>query len=196
MLAETAVEVEVALDLRVGARVCMPSDARGVVAMAGDFEPLTAACNSIGFATIVLDVYAEPEGVDKLAAVFADAVTAITNDPRLEQRPIGYFGQGVAGAAALVAASLHSNDVAAVATLDTLPELVGNHLSGVRAPTLWMIDPANEALVERTRNALAPLPNTSVEVQLATDAGIAAEWFDRYLRGLMRGQRRELWRQS
>jgi pimeloyl-ACP methyl ester carboxylesterase len=164
--------------------------------MLGDHDPLAAACHHAGFATVQLDLSGEAHEVDKLAALFADAVLAVADDQALRGRPIGYFGDGVGGAAALIAASLHPNDVAAVATLDAPLELVGTHLSGVRAPTLLMVDPVNEVLVERTRDALPPLPNTSAEMQLTADLGVAAQWFDRYLRGVMRGMRRELWRSA
>jgi hypothetical protein len=196
MLAESTVEIEVATGMRVGAQLRVPDDARGLVAVLGEDEPLTTAVNTAGLATAAIDLSAEAVDVEKLAAIFANAVGALSDDPALRDRPVGYFGEGIAGAAVLIAAATHKNDVAAVATRNTLPELVGMHLSDVRAPTLWLIDPSNEPLVDRTREALAPLPNTSVEVQLTTDAGLAVEWYDRYLRGLMRGARRQLWRSA
>ena len=199
MLAEATLDVEVARGVHVTADIAVPADARGVVACANRHPPLAKACNERGFATAQLNLVAPAHDVERGAAIFAGAVSAITHDPALRDRPIGYFGAGMDGAAALIAASLHTNDVASVVTLDAPLHLAGTHLSGVRAATLFLVDTDEEA--DNTADELPPLPSGSMLVQVvpqeaASIPEAAADWFDRYLRGLMRGARRELWRSA
>ena len=199
MLAETTLDIEVARGMHVTADVAIPDDARGVVACANRHPPLAKACNDRGFATAQLNLLAPAHDVERGAAVFAGAVTAITRDPALCDRPIGYFGAGMDGVAALIAASLHTDEVASVVTLDAPLHLAGTHLSGVRAATLFLVDTDEEASL--TTDELPPLPGGSMLVQVVPQEATsipdaAADWFDRYLRGLMRGARRELWRSA
>jgi hypothetical protein len=199
VLAETTLDVEVARGLHVTADVAVPKDARGVVACANRHPPLAKACNERGFATMQLNLVAAAHDVERGAAVFAGAVTAMTQDPALRDRPVGYYGAGMDGVAALIAASLHTNDVASVVTLDAPLHLAGEHLSGVRAATLFLVDTDEEATT--TNDELPPLPAGSMLVQVvpqeaASVPDAAADWFDRYLRGVMRGARRELWRSA
>ncbi|MEY2417702.1 MAG: putative phosphoribosyl transferase, partial [Actinomycetota bacterium] len=193
MLAEVTLDVEVARGVHVTADVAVPEDARGVVACANRHPPLAKACNERGFATAQLNLVSPAHDVERGAAIFADAVTAITNDAALRDRPVGYFGAGMDGVAALVAASLHANEVACVVALDAPLHLAGAHLSGVRAATLFLVDTDDEA--SNTNEELPPLPGGSMLVQVVPQEAAnipiaAADWFDRYLRGVMRGARR------
>jgi putative phosphoribosyl transferase len=199
VLVETTLDVEVARGIHVTADVAVPKDARGVVACANRHPSLARECNDRGFATAQMNLVAPAHDVERGAAVFAGAVAAITHDPALSDRPVGYFGAGMDGVAALIAASLHTNDVASVVAVDPPLQLAGDHLSGVRAATLFLVDTDEEA--SHTSDELPPLPGGSMLVQVvpqeAADIPVAAaDWFDRYLRGVMRGARRELWRSA
>ena len=201
MLSEATVDVQLAPGTHVPAMLAIPSDARGLVACLDCDPVVNAACHELGFATAHMVLACVPAEVGHFAAVFADAVEAIAREAMLFDRPIGYFGTGVGGAATLIAACLHANEVAAVVTKDAPLALVGTHMSGVRAATLLLVDGSDEAAIAATRDALPPLPGGSMLVQTMPDevsdpGGAAAEWFDRHLRGVMRGARRELWRSA
>jgi hypothetical protein len=144
---------------------------------------------------VEVDCTLNNEDIDRGAAVFADTVQAVVADRAIFDRPIGYAGAGTGGVAALVAASLRSNDVASVVTLNAPLSLAGTHLSGVRAATLVLVD-SDEGL-ESAPNELPPLPGGSTLVHRTDDPVTeAVDWFDRTLRGLMRGARRQLWRSA
>ncbi|HVV37913.1 MAG TPA: hypothetical protein VHC63_14990 [Acidimicrobiales bacterium] len=195
MLAESMVDVEVARGFHVAADLAVPEDARGVVAFVTRGVALAAACNERGFATVQMDLGVSAVDVENNATTFANVVTAIVREAMLFDRPIGYFGAGLDGVAALVAASLHTNEVAAVVTLDAPLDVAGTHLTGVRAASLFLV--SDETLTAATQDALPALPGGSTLVQHAADVTSAAvDWFDQYLRGVMRGARRELWRSA
>jgi hypothetical protein len=168
VLTEEAVDIEVARRMHIGAQLRLPDDARGLVAFVGEHPSVSEPCVERGFATATFNLDAEPERVGYLAALFADVVDAIAGARSLRDRPFGNFGEGVGGAAVLIAAATHTMQASAVVTLNAPVELAGGHSSGVLAPTLTLTD--------------------SDEPEAAVD------WFDRYLRGITRGQRREQWR--
>jgi pimeloyl-ACP methyl ester carboxylesterase len=181
--------------MHLAADVVIPDNARAVVACVGGHLALSAACNDRGLATVELNLAIDPEAVENGAAWFSTAVEAVMRDLALGDRPVGFYGEGVGGAAALIAACLHTNDVSAVVAVDPPLALTGMHLSGVRAASLFLVRGA--AAIERTTAALPPLPGGSMQVAHAPDVPAAAgDWFDHHLRGVMRGARRELWRSA
>ena len=201
MLNEANVDVQLAPGTHVPAMLSIPTDARGLVACLDCDPVVNAALHERGIATAHMVLACVPTEVGHFAAVFADAVEAIARESMLFDRPIGYFGTGVGGAATLIAACMHANAVAAVVTKDAPLSLVGAHLSGVRAATLLLVDGQDETMVAETHAAMPPLPSGSMLVQTMPDevsdpGGAAADWFDRHLRGVMRGARRELWRSA
>jgi pimeloyl-ACP methyl ester carboxylesterase len=199
VLEEVLLDVEIVRGLHVNARVAMPDNTRGVVACVNEDASLAAACSARGFATVQVDVDVVAETIDTSAAVFADVVQAVAADRAIFDRPVGYFGAGLGGAAALIAASLRMDSVASVVALNTPVELTGTHLSGVRAATLFLVEDKDQ--VAATAADVPALPSGSMLIQDVGEGGaaaasVAAEWFDRTLRGVMRGARRELWRSA
>jgi len=195
VLEEVLLDVEIARGLHVNARVAIPDNCRGVVACINEDTELAAACTQRGFASVQVDLPLVAEDIDKTAALFADVVEAVVANRAIFDRPVGYFGAGLGGAAALIGAAMHWNEVAAVVALNAPLDLTGTHLSAVRAATLVLVDSDEE--LARAPSASPPLPGGSTLVQRTDDAvADAVGWFDHTLRGVMRGARRELWRSA
>jgi pimeloyl-ACP methyl ester carboxylesterase len=107
---------------------------------------------------------------------------------------IGYFGASTGAGAALIAAADLPAEVAAVVSRGGRPDLAGEALTRVRAPTLLIVGGHDHAVIRLNREALALLraearleivpgathlfeePGTLEEV-----ARLAREWFTRHL---------------
>jgi pimeloyl-ACP methyl ester carboxylesterase len=167
---------------------------------------VAARLQDAGFGTLLLDLLTEAEDeleqgggrlrfdVDQLADRLVDAVEWI--DARTAPRPaIGYFGASTGAAGALVAAVRQGDRIAAVVSRGGRPDLAGDVLPLVTAPTLLIVggdDPAVLELNEQARQAmrsprqLAVVPGATHLFEepgaLEQVAGLAADWFARYLR--------------
>ena len=108
---------------------------------------------------------------------------------------IGYFGASTGGAAALVAAAQAGRAVHAVVSRGGRPDLAGDALSKVLAPTLLIVGERDELVLELNEEAFSQLrcPKQLVTVPRATHlfeesgaldhvARLAREWFDRHLK--------------
>jgi pimeloyl-ACP methyl ester carboxylesterase len=71
--------------------------------------------------------------------------------------PLAIFGASTGGGAALVAAAELPERVAAVVSRGGRPDLAGEALSRVRAPTLLIVGGNDEPVIELNREALAQL---------------------------------------
>lgn len=109
------------------------------------------------------------------------------------QLPIGYFGSSTGGAAALVAAAEPGSEVRAVVSRGGRPDLAGEALPHVQAPTLLIVGACDDIVLELNERAFAKLrcesdlaiipgathlfeePGTLDEV-----AALAAQWFQRH----------------
>jgi putative phosphoribosyl transferase len=108
--------------------------------------------------------------------------------------PVGYFGASTGAGAALVAASEPTHRIAAVVSRGGRPDLAGDALEQVTAPTLLIVGSLDTQVIELNRQALAQLrgekalsivPGASHLFEepgtLAGVARLAAGWFGRYL---------------
>src|ERR1051326_1148889 len=108
---------------------------------------------------------------------------------------VGYFGSSTGAAAALVAAAELGDTIATVVSRGGRPDLAGDALEQVKAPTLLIVGGEdfdvirlNEEAYTRLRceKALRIIPGASHLFEepgaLEDVAGIAAEWFARHLR--------------
>lgn len=108
--------------------------------------------------------------------------------------PLGYFGAST-GAAAALAAAARRTDVAAVVSRGGRPDLAGDDLPDVKAPTLLIVGGADTEVIELNRRAMAamrgvvelaivPRATHLFEEPRAIDevARLALDWFERYLR--------------
>jgi dienelactone hydrolase len=108
---------------------------------------------------------------------------------------IGYFGASTGGAAALVAAARAGGGVHAVVSRGGRPDLAGDALAKVVAPTLLIVGEHDDLVLELNQEAFSQLqcPKQLVTVPRATHlfeetgaldhvARLAADWFDRHLK--------------
>jgi putative phosphoribosyl transferase len=122
-----------------------------------------------GLATLLIDLLTpEEERVDietghlrfdigLLADRLAGAKEWLVEQPDTRDLRIGYFGASTGAAAALVAAALHPQSIGAVVSRGGRPDLAGNLLSRVQAPTLLIVGGEDRAVIEMNRDAFAQL---------------------------------------
>ncbi len=162
------------------------------------------ALNSHGLATLLFDLLTAQEESDRanifdislLAERLVEVVRWLDGQGRLiAELPIGLFGASTGAAAALVAAARLPEHISAVVSRGGRPDLAGDALPLVRAPTLLIVGGADLRVIELNEEAFDQLraPKALEIVEGAThlfpepgamDAVIrhAAGWFDRYLR--------------
>jgi putative phosphoribosyl transferase len=160
--------------------------------------------NDRGVATLLLDLLTEVEEHDRgnvfdielLAGRLVAVVGWVRSVPILADLPIGYFGASTGAGAALRAAAEPAVDVAAVVSRGGRPDLAGDRLPDVRAPTLLVVGDRDRVVLDLNRQALDRL---RCEARLATVPGathlfeepgtlqvaaeLACDWFVEHLRG-------------
>jgi pimeloyl-ACP methyl ester carboxylesterase len=108
---------------------------------------------------------------------------------------IGYFGSSTGGAAALVAAAEMGRSIDAVVSRGGRPDLAGDALARVHAPTLLIVGGYDHVVIRLNEDALAQLRcEKELEIvpgathlfeepgALEVVARMAADWFCKYLR--------------
>jgi pimeloyl-ACP methyl ester carboxylesterase len=155
-----------------------------------------------GFGTLLFDLLTAEEAADRanvfdielLARRVCDALDTLQADKRTV--PLGLFGASTGAAAALVAAARRQQEVQAVVSRGGRPDLAGDALNAVRAPTLLIVGAADTEVLHLNRQALARLTSERrLEIvpratHLFEEAGaleavarLAGDWFERYLAG-------------
>jgi putative phosphoribosyl transferase len=132
--------------------------------------------------------------IDLLAERLIGATKWLKKDPTLKNFSLGYFGASTGAAAALIGAAKLSNAVAAVVSRGGRPDLAGDYLSKVKAPTLLLVGGWDTDVIELNRQAQSQMTNENrlVIVPSATHlfeepgkleevAKYSIEWFIRYL---------------
>lgn len=115
-------------------------------------------------ATLLFDLLTEDEASDRrnvfhvplLASRLEEAVSWTCCDPETAGLPIGLFGASTGSAAALVAAAANPA-IAAVVSRGGRPDLAGDALSQIRAPTLLIVGGADTGVLELNQDAFARL---------------------------------------
>jgi dienelactone hydrolase len=193
----------------------IPGDARGVVLFAhgsgsGRHSPrnryVAEALREAGLATLLIDLLTvEEEEVDMqtrhlrfdiglLAERLAGATDWLARNPETRNLPVGYFGSSTGAGAALVAAAERPEEIGAVVSRGGRPDLAGDALPRVAAPTLLIVGGNDQPVIGMNREALAQMrAEKRLEVvpgathlfeepgKLEEVARLAAEWFVRYL---------------
>jgi dienelactone hydrolase len=189
----------------------IPDRARGIVIFAhgsgsSRYSPrnahVAAALHNHRFATLLFDLLTADEGRSRknvfdialLSERVLDAVRWAARDPRTERLPIGLFGASTGAAAALVAATGSGDRVRAVVSRGGRPDLAGQALVHVHAPTLLIVGGADLGVIELNTNAydalccqkrldIIPGATHLFEEPGTLDKAIdaAARWFDLYL---------------
>jgi dienelactone hydrolase len=169
---------------------------------------VAAFLQDAGLATLMLDLLTrEEEGVDVITAEYRFDI------PRLGRRvvaaadwakhhaataslPLGYFGASTGAAAALIAAAQRPAVSRAVVSRGGRPDLAGDALPAVTAPTLLIVGGADEPVIDMNEEAqrqmraevrLEIVPGATHLFEepgaLAMVSRLAADWFGRHLSG-------------
>lgn len=166
---------------------------------------IAAILQDAGFATVLLDLLSEREeavdrytaylrfDVDRLARRLVAAIDWIAARPETRGRAVGCLGGGTVAAAAIIAATERPEQIAAVVSQDGRPDLAGDALRHVAAPTLLIAATRDAAVLELNRRALAAL-SCPCELEVLAGAGhlddsetmdrcsaLAADWFREHL---------------
>lgn len=194
----------------------VPSDANGVVLFAhgsgsGRFSSrnrfVAEALRGGKLGTLLIDLLTrEEEQIDvrtahlrfdigMLAERLVGAADWLATDPRTANLRIGLFGASTGGGAALVAAAEIPYRVGAVVSRGGRPDLAGDALPKVKAPTLFIVGGDDVPVIELNRQAydqmtaerrLDIVPGASHLFEepgtLEQVAHLARDWFQRYLR--------------
>ena len=165
-------EVMISGRARVSAELVVPEGAVAVVVVAcageGDARAraMTTAARALApIATIAVDLVAAGESASDegelaghllplLAERAGGALDLAGEDLSARYLPLALVGVGAAGAAVLLASTMRS-EVRAVVSVDGRPDLAGEALEALRAPTLLVADERDDAGIARNRSARA-----------------------------------------
>jgi pimeloyl-ACP methyl ester carboxylesterase len=161
-----------------------------------------------GLATLLFDLLTTDEEVEDaysghlrfdiglLSRRLALVTEEIADDLISRNLGLGYFGASTGGAAALRAAAALEATIGAVVSRGGRPDLAGEALAHVRAPTLLIVGERDEEVLRLNESAYERLrcEKSLAVVQRATHlfqepgtleevARLAAEWFRKHLRG-------------
>lgn len=133
--------------------------------------------NAAGLATLLLDLLTPDEEADRanvfdialLARRLVGATSWLAGRPDTAALPVCYFGASTGAGAALVAAADPGVDVAAVVSRGGRPDLAGDALGAVTAPTLLIVGGHDEAVLDLNRQARGAM--TAAECRLAVVPG-------------------------
>jgi predicted phosphoribosyltransferase/pimeloyl-ACP methyl ester carboxylesterase len=198
---------EVAVPGAGGGELTVPEGATGMVVFAhgsgsGRHSPrnrfVADALNAAGLGTLLFDLLTEAEAADRanvfdiglLASRLADA-TAWLDTPL----PVGYFGASTGAAAALWAAAEPGAGIAAVVSRGGRPDLAGERLAAVTAPTLLIVGGNDPQVLDlnhtaqlslTAENDLSVVPGATHLFEepgtLSRATELARDWFTTHLR--------------
>lgn len=161
---------------------------------------------SAGLATLLIDLLTPNEesadqytrhlrfDIPMLADRLIGAVDWLRNEPDTQHLPIGLFGASTGAAAALIAAASRPMTVHAVVSRGGRPDLAGDALSQVTAPTLLIVGGNDLPVIELNRQAAQQMrvePKLKIVLgashlfeepgALEQVARLAADWFTLHL---------------
>jgi putative phosphoribosyl transferase len=118
-----------------------------------------------GFASLLFDLLSSREELDRrnvfdiplLADRLLLATEWVREQERLASLPVGYFGASTGSAAALIAAARAGEGISAVVSRGGRPDLAGNVLASVTAPTLLIVGGNDQQVLTLNRAALTEL---------------------------------------
>jgi putative phosphoribosyl transferase len=132
--------------------------------------------------------------IDLLARRLTGATAWLKAQPGTSSLPVGLFGASTGGGAALVAAAHIPSGIRAVVSRGGRPDLAGDALPEVQAPTLLIVGGDDIPVIPLNRQALAQMRSEkSLEIipgathlfeepgTLEQVATLARDWFLRYL---------------
>lgn len=164
--------------------------------------------NAAGLGTLLIDLLTRDEeeaerhtrhlrfDIGLLADRLAGAIRWLRREPETGALPVGLFGASTGGGAALVAAARQPDEVAAVVSRGGRPDLAGDALPHVRAPTLLIVGGDDVPVIGMNRDAMARMsPAAEVRLEIVPGAShlfeepgtleevarLASAWFVRNL---------------
>lgn len=193
----------------------LPVQAKSIVLFAhgsgsGRFSPrnqyVAKEFNKLKIATLLFDLLTiEEEQEDIITAnyrfnikLLADRLVGATKwlkkDPITRSLSFGYFGASTGAAAALIAAAKLPKYISALVSRGGRPDLAGDYLHDVVAPTLLLVGGWDTEVIELNRQAQSQMTNKNkLEIipeathlfeepgKLEIVAKLSADWFLRYL---------------
>jgi pimeloyl-ACP methyl ester carboxylesterase len=193
------------------ADLVVPVDAKGIVLFAHGSgssrhshrnQFVARTLQQSDFGTLLMDLLtAEEEHLDNQTrelrfdiGLLADRLTTVVKwsagQPLLKDLPVGLFGASTGAAAALVAAANEPDLVRSVVSRGGRPDLAGDALKIVKAPTMLIVGGYDDAVVVLNEQAKAKMPGEVVlkivprathlfeePGALAQVADLAASWF-------------------
>jgi dienelactone hydrolase len=169
-------------------------------------QHVAGVLNEAGFATLLFDLLTpEEDTIDEqtrefrfniplLAERLIDVTHWCDNEFASQPLPIGYFGASTGGGAALIAAAQLPQTVKAVVSRGGRPDLAGDYLPSVKAPTLLIVGgndveviALNQAAMQRLTcvHQLAIVPGATHLFEepgtLDEVARLATQWFKQQL---------------
>lgn len=159
-----------------------------------------------GLATLLIDLLTAKEeiadrssghlrfDIQLLAQRLGYVTDWLKQNPSTHALKIGYFGASTGAGAALLTAADHPQDVAAIVSRGGRPDLAGDALLRVKAPTLLIIGGEDHDVIRLNETALAQIsgekrldiiPGATHLFEesgtLEQVASLARQWFERYL---------------
>jgi putative phosphoribosyl transferase len=137
--------------------------------------------NEAKIGTLLFDLLTSREGeldafdrslrfdIELLARRVIGAVDWVGEQGEFTELPIGLFGASTGAAAALVAAAARPRAIAAVVSRGGRPDLAGDALRFVRAPTLLIVGSRDTEVIALNQLALARMPSAA-ELELVAGA--------------------------
>lgn len=135
-----------------------------------------------GLGTLLVDLLTpEEERVDdetreyrfdlpRLADRLTGLVDWLKSQPDTRDLPVGLFGSSTGGGAALMTAADRPGDVRAVVSRGGRPDLAGDKLPRVIAPTLLLVGERDEQVIELNEDAAARMRNADVKLDIVPGA--------------------------
>lgn len=178
-MSERAIE---AGDARLRGFLDIPVGARGLVAFAHGSgssrfsrrnQAVAASLREAGLGTLLFDLLTEDEArvdevtrehrfdIPMLGARLGNVVLGLRTERDTAGLAVGLFGSSTGAAAALIAAAEQPGNVGAVVSRGGRPDLAGDALPLVQAPSLLIVGARDTQVLELNRAALARLRCTS-----------------------------------
>src|SRR5271170_6689799 len=116
----------------------------------------------LGFATLLFDLLTEAEAKDRrnvfdillLGARVVEAIDWARADAKISTLPVGLLGASTGAGAAIVAAAARPDHVSAIVSRGGRPDLAGQALAAVRAPTLLIVGEKDREVLALNKSAL------------------------------------------
>lgn len=165
----------------------VPAGARGVILFAhGSGSSRHSSRNryvaktlqEAGFATLLMDLLTRAEeaaerstghlrfDIPLLARRLVSAGEWLRREPATRRLPVGCFGASTGGGAALAAAGVRPDLIRVVVSRGGRPDLAGDFLPQVQAPTLLLVGSNDVPVIGMNENAMARMRTGNAEVRL------------------------------